>query len=663
MNHAASFVLLAFVSALHPSFIWAGPDVPVPSPTPPPVESGSNTRTAGKGLTLPEVVVSVSRLDTPVSQVANSVSVITAKEIEQKQADTVLDALEGVPGLTLLQNGSPGQNSDLFIRGADAGHTLVLMDGIPLNNPITTDRQFGGLDQLFLEDVGRIEVVRGPLSMVYGTDATAGVVDIIPQRAGGTPKGSLMFEGGAYGTFHEAATASAGNDWGDLSLSLSRFDTAGFPSADKSFGNTLDNRDGNTTASLRFGAYPLANLQNSLFVRYDQSLTSLDAQGGADGDDPNYFLRERQWVAGSRTQWDLWGGAWEQVLGISYTDDLQEFTDDFSAYPNSHYERGAFEGQAAQLTWQNNFHPWKEETLVAGFQGRRDWGREDDTTDYGYGLSDALINRSTSTGGYFLESQTSLWGRLFAILGGRLDEVSSFGGQFTYRGALAYFIPGWETKVKVSYGTGFKAPSIYQLYSPYGNQDLSAENSRGWDAGFEQPLGAGTVRVGASYFHDDFSNLIDFESTAAPPYGRYFNVDAARTEGWEAFASVHPLRELVLKAQYTYTWALDLQTDSPLLRRPQNQADFNAFFEKDGAGLGLEVLYVGDRADENFATYPASPVTLPPYWLVNLRASFEISPQVKFFGRVDNLLNASYEEIYGYGTPGLSVYMGTKVSL
>jgi vitamin B12 transporter len=620
-------------------------------------------------LTLPEVVVSTNRLDTPLSQVANSMSIITAKDIENKQAGTVLDALQGVPGLTLLQNGAPGENSSIFIRGADASHTLVLIDGMPLNNPISTDREFSNFDQYFLNDVSQIEVVRGPLSTVYGTNATAGVVNIITQQGDGTPKGSIMLEGGAYNSFRETATAFAGNQGINYALSASRFETDGFPSADQSFGNTVNNENENTTASLRVGFLPLSNEDNSFYTRYIQTRTNLPAQGGAGGDDPNYFLNEHQWVVGSQSKWRLLGDDWEQVLGISYTDDLQQYTDDFSSYINSHFERGIFEGQSAQINWQNNLQLWKGETMVAGIQAQQEWGREDDTTDYGYGPSEALINQTTTTGSYFVESQTALLDRLFATLGGRLDAVSSFGNQITYRGAVAYFIPGLETKLKATYGTGFTAPSIYQLYSPYGNTSLEAETSEGWDIGFEQPFLGGVVETGATYFNNNFTNLINFESTATPPYGQYFNVGTAQAEGWETFVSAKPVQDLELRADYTYTWAFDPNwvtdglTGLQLLRRPQNQADFSASYQWRGAHLGFNVLYVGDRPDVAFVNFTATPVTLPSYTLVNLMASYDVSPNIKFFGRVDNLFNTIYEEVYGYGTPGVSVYLGTKISL
>ena len=631
----------------------------------PPIESSGNTvmaqtNSSAAAIAMPEVVVTANRLQTPVSQVANSMTVITAKDIEQRQSRTALDALQGVPGLTLLQNGATGANSGIFIRGADSGHTLVLMDGVPLNNPMSTSREFGYLDQLFLDDVSQIEVIRGPLSTLYGTNATAGVVNILTQKGEAAPKGSFLFEGGAYSSFRESANASAGNDFGSFALSFTRFDTQGFPSADKSFGNIVNNGDGNSTALLRLGITPTESLDNHILARFTQSRVNLAANGGVYGDDPGYFLDEQQWMVGSQSQLKLLNGDWEQTLGISFSDDFQKFTDDFNPnFINSHDERGVFEGQEAQVNWQNNIHWLKGETLVLGLQGQQEWGRMDDTANYGYGSSETLINKTMTTGSFFAESQTSLFDRFYATLGGRLDGYSSFGDQFNYRGALAYFVPVLETKLKASYGTGFKVPSLYQLYSPYGDPNLTAEASQGYDAGFEQPLWNNQVTFGATYFHTQFTNLIDFDNNTF----LYNNISKAQTEGWETFASAKPIQHLECRADYTYTWAVNGQTGLQLLRRPQDRADFSAFYQWGKANLGFNLVYVGDRPDLAFINFTSTPVSLTSYTLVNLMGSYELDKGVKLFGRINNIFNTSYEEVYGYGTPGLSIYAGTKISL
>ena len=183
-------------------------------------------------------------------------------------------------------------------------------------------------------------------------------------------------------------------------------------------------------------------------------------------------------------------------------------------------------------------------------------------------------------------------------------------------------------------------------------------------SGVEQSFWGGVLKTGATYFHNDFSNLIDFETTPNPPYyGQYFNIGRALTEGWETFVSAKPLKNLECRADYTYTWAKDSDTGAPLIRRPQNKADFSASYQWGAGNLGINVIYVGDRPDLAFINFGSVPVTLPSYTLVNLMGSFQMDDHLKLFGRVNNLFNTVYEEVYGYGTPGLSFYLGTKISL
>jgi vitamin B12 transporter len=165
--------------------------------------------------------------------------------------------------------------------------------------------------------------------------------------------------------------------------------------------------------------------------------------------------------------------------------------------------------------------------------------------------------------------------------------------------------------------------------------------------------------VGATYFRNDFTDLIDFDNITY----LYNNVSRAETLGWETFLSAKPLKGLVLRADYTYTWAVNLEKGEQLIRRPQNRADLSAFYQWDALGMGLSVAYVGDRPDLDFSGGSASPVTLDPYTLVNLMASYQLDRYIKFFGRVENLFDTKYEEVFGYGTAGLSFYAGTKISL
>ena len=510
-----------FVSAVIPTVIWADPPPVEPSSNTLTVDSSANTLNSQTGLALPEVVVTANRLDTPVSQVASSLTVITCKDLEQKQSNTVLEALSDIPGVDLIKSGGPGQISSALIRGGNAEHTLVMMDGIPLNDPLSTTCEYDDLDQLSVDDVKQIEVVRGPESPFYGSNAMGGVVNIVTQNGAGPLKGSLLFEGGAYDTFREALSAGGGDEKGNFLVTASRFDTAGFPAADKAFGNTINNGDQNSTGSIKLGLSPDSHFTNDLLVRYVQSQTHYDDGAGAGMDNPNLFMDGKQFVVGSQSRLELLGGGWEQVLGFSFTDHLRQYTNNPSSYQPFDFERGFYDGQAIQVNWQNNLKVEKGQTLVVGLQGHQEWGNSSD--DFGAGPTTLVAN--ASTGSLFVESQTSQGDRFFETLGVRLDAHSQFGTHSSYHAGVAYFIPGLETKLKATYGTAFRAPSLYQLYAPtYGNPGLAPETSTGFDAGFEQPFGKNFFTLGATYFHNDFNSLIDYDFTTS----QYFNTNQAQ---------------------------------------------------------------------------------------------------------------------------------------
>jgi vitamin B12 transporter len=297
--------------------------------------------------------------------------------------------------------------------------------------------------------------------------------------------------------------------------------------------------------------------------------------------------------------------------------------------------------------------------VVLSLQGQQQWAHESDSNGY----SDALfldtsdgVTANVRMGSAFVESQTSIDDRLFLNVGGRWDDHSQYGVHTTYQAGLAYFIPGLETKLKVTYGTGFLAPSLYQLYDPtYGNNGLLPETSKGYDIGVEQPLGSDVMKIGATYFHNEFDNLIDFNFITL----HYYNIDIATTDGVESFIEFKGVRNLEFRASYTYLNTLDNQTGLALLLRPQNQVDLSTDYRWDKAELGISVSYTGSRDDLDLN---GNPVILPPYFLVHLRASYELSGGVKVFARVDNLFNQYYEQVFGYSTPGLSAYGGIKLS-
>ena len=674
MNQFLSRFVLCFIfSAVISSGLWAQDTPPAasnnssavtpqPSVTTPVVSSVVTPvdTTANETSTLKEVVVTANRVDVPLQDVTSSSTVITLTELEQKQAGTVLDAIQSVPGVDIAQTGQPGETASVYIRGTNPEHTLVLFDGIPLNDPIGAPGSYDYLDGLSLDDVKQIEVIRGPQSTLWGSNAIGGVINIIPQSGPSPLGGSVLVEGGSYGTSHEAASAHGGDNGGYFNVDVSHFNTSGFPALEAQYGGTVNNGDDNNTASLGVGSNLTSNLQENILVRYSQSNTSIDAdnENFVLGDDPDYFALQKQFMAASHTDWKLLDGSWEQILTASFADDNRLFNGVSNPY-NTYFEQGNFDGQTAQINWQNNIRLAKEETVVVGIQGQQQWAISNDTNGYsdvtGSAFTSVVPGTTVQIASAFIESQTSIEDNFFFNLGGRWDDHSQYGVHTTYQAGLAYVVPDLNTKLKANYGTGFLAPSLYQLYAPtYGNASLLPETSVGYDIGFEQPIGK-DLTVGASYFDNDLTNLIQFVNI-------YSNVGQARSYGVESFVEFKGVKNLDIKGNYTYDNAQDLIANVPLLRRPQNKASGDVDYQLDAAGLGASLIYVGNSFDENFVTGSGNIVPLASYFLVNLRAFYQVNSQVKLFARVDNLFNQYYEEAFGYTTPGLSVYGGTKVS-
>jgi len=269
--------------------------------------------------------------------------------------------------------------------------------------------------------------------------------------------------------------------------------------------------------------------------------------------------------------------------------------------------------------------------------------------------------KSANIKGAYIQDKIALYESFFATLGIRVDDHSSFGSETTYRIAPAYLFKKTGTKIKATYGTGFKAPSLYQLYAPatasgpIGNEDLKPEKSKGWDVGIEQYLFQDRLTLGATYFRNDFENLIDFDWTKG-----YINIAKARTEGAEIFASVRPAEDLTIRASYTYTDTEDKETGEKFLRRPLHKGSLNLnyLFLKKG-NVNVDIIYVGKRDD--WDPYPKRG-KVGDYTLVNLAASYDITKKIQLFGRVDNLFDRDYEEVKGYGTAGVSFFGGAKVS-
>jgi vitamin B12 transporter len=490
-----------------------------------------------------------------------------------------------------------------------------------------------------------------------------GVINIITKRGKGKPTGFLSAQGGSFYTAAEKAGISGGTDLYNYSLGLSRFDTGGFSAAGKKYGNTENDGYQNTSVNTRLGISPTSNLSVDFIFNYLKSRADLDNNGGVGGGDPNYIQKSEQISFRSQADLALFENKWEQRLGVSFNDlnrDVNNGTD--PAHP-SDLSRASYHGQSVTIDWQHTLHLHETNSLTLGVERKEENAKSDYYSESVWGpYSSPWDEHSAHTTGYYLQDQVRLWDAWFTTMGVRLDDHSRFGSKTTYRFTSAYTVKQTDTTIKGSYGTAFKAPSLYQLYEPtYGDVNLRPEKNAGWDLGVEQSLLGGKMTMGATYFHNDFDDLINFDSSLS----KYKNIGRAMTQGVELTATLRPVDELTLRVGYTYTEAEDKETGLELLRRPRNKVNFggNYRFLK-SANVNLGIIYVGTRSDNVYdpTTYASTRVKMGEYLLVNLAAAYDITKNLQIFGRVDNLFDRKYEEVTGYGTAGISAYGGVKVS-
>ncbi len=547
-----------------------------------------------------------------------------------------------------------GGDTSIFIRGAKSEHTLVMIDGVEVNDPMSPGRSYN-FAHLTVDNIERIEVLRGPQSTLYGSDAIGGVINIITKKGEGKPRFFLSAEGGSYTTFRETTGVSGGDKLVNYSLALSRFDTEGISAANKKDGNY--ERDGyeNTSLSARVGLTPKENLDVDFILHYINAKTDLDNSGGVGGDDPNYVQNTKQFLFRPQIGLSLFDNRWIQRLGFSITEHDRDYKNKKDPQHPSEFVEGHYDGLLLKFDWQHNIQFYKTNTLTCGFEFEEEEGESKWEDQWGLSI---FPKKTANTKGYYIQDQIKLWDRFFGTIGIRVDDHSRFGTETTYRIAPAYLIKETGTKIKGTFGTGFKAPTLYQLFVPlYGDKNLKPEKSEGWDFGLEQEFFKTRVSLGATFFRNNFKDLIDFDYATS----RYVNIGRAKTEGIEVFASVRPIDDLTTRLNYTYTDTEDKRTKENLLRRPKNKfsLDLNYRFLNKG-NINLGVIYVGKRDDIDPSTYDR--VRVDQYTLVNLSTSYNITKNLQAFGRVENLFDKEYEEVKGYGTPGLSVFGGMKLS-
>ncbi|MCK5425191.1 MAG: TonB-dependent receptor [Emcibacter sp.] len=587
-----------------------------------------------------EVVVTATRYARPLSEIGSSISVISAEDMENSQTVFVQDILQNVPGLSLNQTGAFGGVASVRIRGASTAQTAVLIDGIHINDVSSPS---GGFNFASLDPNGieRIEVLRGPQSILFGSDAMGGVINVITPTGEDGLAGSLFIEGGSFNTIRGGGHIAGGNDKLNFSLSGSGISTDGISKADENDGNT--EKDGYSNISLhgKITGKISENHSLQLISRYVDSRTEFDGFPF-----PLFVLTDtdevslsKEFLIAARGFFNYLDGKFQNTLSAEYSKINRD--GEANGAPVSYL---SFEGTRFNLDYFGHYEVSDDFNISLGLQ-------HEETK------AEAASPMKFKIDSVFSELSWQGIDGLTLTAGLRYDDHSQYGSTTTPRITGAYYFANSDTKIFANWGEGFKAPTIFQLTFACSfcvvtvpNSDLEAEESNGWEIGFEQGFMDDKIHLGATYFDQKFKNLIDFDFVVG-----YNNIAKARTKGLEVFLDAQVTDSLFISGNYTFTDATDADTGLDLIRVPRNAAFAEIQWQAlGGLNLAFSMTYNGKEEGSFF-----SPAT-EGWTRFDLRASYAINDTVEVYGRVDNLFKKEYQQVSGYGTPDQSFYLGVR---
>ena len=606
---------------------------------------------------LEPITVTATRLEAPVQRVGRSVTVIDQETIRRRGVTQVLDLLRDVPGVSVSRGGTFGSQTQLRVRGAEANQLLVLIDGVEANDPAGDDGF--AFEHLTTADVDRIEIVRGPMSALWGTDALAGVVNIITTRNAATPT-EVYGEAGNHGTFRVGGAASAAGDRWRLRAMVDHFSTDG-----TNISRTGDEDDASRTSTGALSAgydvseavalrFSLRTVRaHSEFDTVDFVNTGLPADADVDSDIDRDYIRA--------------GVSWKPAGQWSHEATLARMESDNANF-SAGIETSATSAQENSLRWQSHwqFADAHRLTLAADYEDTR-FVQEGQATAFG----DPNQRQSVDNLGLVAEYLGAITPSLDVAASIRWDDHSDFENATTWQGAITWAVSS-QSSVRASYGTSRKAPTFTERFGFFadsfvGNPDLAPEESESFELGYDLRMARG--RLGLTWFDSTLEDEINgfFFDAGLGTFTAINEDGASDRSGIEMDGQYDVTEVLTLVASYTYldaTEGLSDRREIDEIRRPRHMGRLGGNLElADGrANLNLNLSYNGAQMDLFFPPFPepSTRVVLDDYWLVDLAASWSVTPSLDLYGRAANLLDEDYEDVYGFATPGRTVTAGLR---
>ena len=606
------------------------------------------------------IVVTASRSPIAKANLGSSTTVITREQIELRQARYVTELLRAVPGFVVSQVGTTGSQTQVRVRGAEANHVLVLIDGVRANDPASGDEFRWEL--LSTSNIERIEIIRGPQSSLWGSDALSAVVHVITQSGGDRPGINAYAEGGSFNTVNGGLNGATGGDSWSLAFGLERLDTDG---TNISRSGSEDDESDMTTASISARLRPSENLTLQLGLRavdaysqfdpVDFFATGLPEDGDVATDSDRYY-----WNAGA-TFSTLDGRLSHQLYARYLETDNRNLADGV--------QNSSTASDRKTFTYQSDIQ-LGENLLSLAIEHERT--RFEQRGEIGFG--DPNQRQQMSVNSLVADFQGRSIDRLTWLLSARYDDNSDFDSAVSGRLSLAYAVSS-TTLVRANLGTGRKAPTFIERFGFFpgqftGNPDLKPEKSKSFDLGIDRLLFDNAVEIQLAVYYQNLEDEINgfvFDPDTFLFTAENIDGDSIR-KGVEAAATFNLTENLSFGGSYTYTDSTENDSsgnDVRELRRPRHSGSLNGSFrfQDERAKLTVVADYGGTSTDIFFPPFPLPPeiVSLESFWLLGLTASYDINKNTNIFVRANNLLDEDYEQVYGYRTPGRSAFLGVRL--